>query len=104
LTSLILPVGYVNTNPEFFQVSILTYTAASPSIPTGVTTGIAALSGGSLLVYLVNPAATLTFTAGDSLEIVLGGNTYKVIIKLWQDFLVGFPVILLVGACESGLF
>ena len=73
-----LPVGYVNTNPEFFQVSILTYTAASPSIPTGVTTGIAALSGGSLLVYLVNPAATLTFTAGDSLEIVLGGNTYKV--------------------------
>lgn len=73
-----LPVGYVNTNPEFFQVSILTYTAASPSIPTGATRGIAALSGGSLLVYLINPTGTLTFTAGDSLEIVLGGNTYKV--------------------------
>ena len=73
-----IPTGYVNTNPEYFHVAIYTYTAASPSIPTAVAQGLAALSGGSVLIYLVNPAGTLSFSAGDSLEIVLGGNTYKV--------------------------
>ena len=73
-----IPAGYVNTNPEYFHVAIYTYTAASPSIPTAVAQGLAALSGGSVLIYLVNPAGTLSFSAGDSLEIVLGGNTYKV--------------------------
>lgn len=73
-----IPAGYVNTNPEYFQVAIYTYTAASPSIPTAIAQGLAALSGGSVLIYLVNPAGTLSFSAGDSLEIVLGGNTYKV--------------------------
>jgi hypothetical protein len=73
-----IPAGYVNTNPEYFHVAIYTYTAASPSIPTAIAQGLAALSGGSVLIYLVNPAGTLSFSAGDSLEIVLGGNTYKV--------------------------
>jgi len=73
-----IPTGYVNTNPEYFHVAIYTYTAASPSIPTAVAQGLAALSGGSVLIYLINPAGTLSFSAGDSLEIVLGGNTYKV--------------------------
>jgi hypothetical protein len=73
-----IPTGYLNANPEYFHVAIYTYTAASPSIPTAVAQGLAALSGGSVLIYLINPAGTLSFSAGDSLEIVLGGNTYKV--------------------------
>lgn len=73
-----IPAGYVNTNPEYFHVAIYTFTAASPSIPTAVAQGLAALSGGTMLFYLINPAGTLNFVAGDSLEVILGGNTYKI--------------------------
>ena len=74
-----LPVGYVAPNPEYFQVTIVTYTAASPIIPVGVYQGVGVLAGGgTVLVTLINPAATLVFAAGDSMEIIIGGFTYKV--------------------------
>jgi hypothetical protein len=74
-----LPVGYVAPNPEYFQVTIVTYTAASPLIPVGVYQGVGVLAGGgTVLVTLINPAATLVFAAGDSMEIIIGGFTYKV--------------------------
>jgi hypothetical protein len=74
-----LPVGYVAPNPEYFQVTIITYTAASPIIPVGVYQGVGVLAGGgTVLVTLINPAATLVFAAGDSMEIIIGGFTYKV--------------------------
>lgn len=74
-----LPVGYVAPNPEYFQATIITYTAASPLIPVGVYQGVGVLAGGgTVLVTLINPAATLVFAAGDSMEIIVGGFTYKV--------------------------
>lgn len=74
-----LPVGYVAPNPEYFQVTIITYTAASPIIPVGVYQGVGTLAGGgTVLATLINPAGTLVFAAGDSMEIIIGGFTYKV--------------------------
>ena len=74
-----LPVGYICPNPEYFQITIITYTSASPTIPTGVYRGVGLLAGGgTVLAILINPAGTLTFTVGDSMEIIVGGFTYKV--------------------------
>jgi hypothetical protein len=72
-----VPVGYQPTIPAYFSADIYTYTAASPSIPTGVSRGMVTISGTSLIVTLINPSGTLSFTAGDSFEIIIGGNSYK---------------------------
>jgi hypothetical protein len=72
-----VPVGYQPTIPAYFSADIYTYTAASPSIPTGVSRGMVIISGTSLIVTLINPSGTLSFTAGDSFEIIIGGNSYK---------------------------
>lgn len=74
-----LPVGYINPNPEYFQITIVTYTSASPTIPTGVYRGIGLLAGGgSLQAILINPSGTVNFSIGDGMEIIVGGFTYKV--------------------------
>jgi hypothetical protein len=74
-----LPVGYINPNPEYFQVTIITYTSAAPSVPANVYRGIGLLAGGgSLQVILINPAGTVNFALGDTMEIIVGGFTYKV--------------------------
>jgi hypothetical protein len=73
------PVGYVNLTPEYFQVTILAYTAASPSIPTAIYHGLGVLAGGGVLTFtMLNPAGTVNFVIGDSMEIIIGGFTYKV--------------------------
>ena len=72
-----VPVGYQPTVPVYFGADIYTYTAASPSIPTGVSRGMVILSGTSMIVTLINPAGTLSFSSGDSFEIIIGGNSYK---------------------------
>ena len=72
-----IPVGYQPTVPVYFGADIYTYTAASPSIPTGISRGMVIISGTSLIVTLINPSGTLSFTAGDSFEIIIGGNSYK---------------------------
>ena len=73
-----LPVGYINPNPEYFQVTIITYTSAAPTVPAGVYRGVGLLAGGgSLQVILINPAGTVNFALGDTMEIILGGFTYK---------------------------
>jgi len=72
-----IPLAYQSTVPVYFAADIYLYTAASPSVPTGIARGIVIMSGSSLIVTLVNPAGTLTFSAGDSFEIVIGGNSYK---------------------------
>ena len=73
-----IPTGYQPTVPAYFAADIYTYTAASPSVPTGVSRGIVTVSGISMIVTLVNPSGTLSFSSGDSFEIIIGGNSYKV--------------------------
>lgn len=72
-----IPLTYQTLIPVYFGVDIYLYTAASPSIPTGISRGIAIISGSSLIVTLINPAGSLSFATGDSFEIIIGGNSYK---------------------------
>jgi len=72
-----IPLAYQTLIPVYFGVDIYLYTAASPSIPTGISRGIAIISGSSLIVTLINPAGSLSFATGDSFEIIIGGNSYK---------------------------
>ena len=74
-----LPVGYINPNPEYFQVTIITYTSAAPTVPAGVYRGVGLLAGGgSVQAILINPAGTVNFALGDTMEIIVGGFTYKI--------------------------
>ena len=74
-----LPVGYINPNPEYFQVTIITYTSAAPTVPAGVYRGVGLLAGGgSVQAILINPAGTVNFVLGDTMEIIVGGFTYKI--------------------------
>jgi hypothetical protein len=74
-----LPVGYINPNPEYFQITIITYTSAAPTVPAGVYRGVGLLAGGgSLQAILINPAGTVNFALGDTMEIIVGGFTYKI--------------------------
>ena len=74
-----LPVGYINPNPEYFQITIITYTSAAPTVPAGVYHGVGLLAGGgSLQAILINPAGTVNFALGDTMEIIIGGFTFKI--------------------------
>jgi hypothetical protein len=48
-------------------------------VPAGVYHGVGLLAGGgSLQAILINPAGTVNFALGDTMEIIIGGFTFKI--------------------------
>jgi hypothetical protein len=78
LTIANIPAGYLPFYTQVFNVLILKYATTSGTPSTVVYQGVCYLNGTDLVVELNNPAASLTLSGTESLEIFVGGNSYAV--------------------------
>jgi len=74
-----IPAGYAPLYTQVFNVLILKYATVSGTPSTAVYQGACYLNGTDLVVELNNPAASVTLSGTESLEIFVGGNSYAVI-------------------------
>lgn len=74
-----IPAGYAPLYTQVFNVLILKYATVSGTPSTVVYQGACYLNGTDLVVELNNPAASVTLSGTESLEIFVGGNSYAVI-------------------------
>ena len=73
-----IPAGYSPFYTQVFNVLILKYATTSGTPSTAVYQGACYLNGTNLTVELNNPAASVTLSGTESLEIFIGGNSYAV--------------------------
>ena len=78
LTIANIPAGYAPLYTQVFSVLILKYATTSGTPSTAVYQGACYLNGTDLVVELNNPAASVTLSGTESLEIFVGGNSYAV--------------------------
>lgn len=74
-----IPAGYAPLYTQVFNVLILKYATVSGTPSTAVYQGACYMNGTDLVVELNNPAASVTLSGTESLEIFVGGNSYAVI-------------------------
>jgi len=73
-----IPAGYAPFYTQVFSVLILKYATTSGTPSTAVYQGACYMNGTDLVVELNNPAASVTLSGTESLEIFVGGNSYAV--------------------------
>lgn len=73
-----IPAGYAPLYTQVFSVLILKYATTSGTPSTAVYQGACYMNGTDLVVELNNPAASVTLSGTESLEIFVGGNSYAV--------------------------
>lgn len=78
LTIANIPAGYAPLYTQVFSVLILKYATTSGTPSTAVYQGACYMNGTDLVVELNNPAASVTLSGTESLEIFVGGNSYAV--------------------------
>jgi hypothetical protein len=78
LTIANIPAGYAPFYTQVFDVLILKYATTSGTPSTAVYHGACYLNGTDLVVELNNPAASVTLSGTESLEIFVGGRSYAV--------------------------
>ncbi len=78
LTIANIPAGYAPLYTQVFDVLILKYATTSGTPSTAVYHGACYLNGTDLVVELNNPAASVTLSGTESLEIFVGGRSYAV--------------------------
>lgn len=78
LTIANIPAGYAPFYTQTFDVLILKYATTSGTPSTAVYHGACYLNGTDLVVELNNPAASVTLSGTESLEIFIGGRSYAV--------------------------
>lgn len=74
-----VPAGYTPLYLPVFNVLILKYATTSGTPSTAVYQGVCYINGSDLSVELNNPAASLSLSVGESLEIFIGGNSYAAV-------------------------
>lgn len=74
-----IPAGYAPLYTQVFNVLILKYATVSGTPSTAVYQGACYMNGTDLVVELNNPAASVTLSGTESLEIFVGGNSYAVV-------------------------
>jgi hypothetical protein len=78
LTIANIPAGYAPFYTQVFDVLVLKYATTSGTPSTAVYHGACYLNGTDLVVELNNPAASVTLSGTESLEIFVGGRSYAV--------------------------
>jgi hypothetical protein len=74
-----LPAGYYPFYNQVFNVLILKYATTSGTSSTVVYQGVCVVNGSDIYIELNNPAASLTLSGTESLEIFIGGNSYATV-------------------------
>jgi hypothetical protein len=71
-----LPSGFNPTHTQFINITLVVYLAGSPSVVNSTVQALAEIGGNFLKINYLNAASNLVLSAGDQVEVLVGGTTY----------------------------
>jgi hypothetical protein len=71
-----LPSGFNPTHTQFINITLAVYLAGSPSVVNSTVQALAEIGGNFLKITFLNTAGNLVLSAGDQVEVLVGGVTY----------------------------
>ena len=71
-----LPSGFNPTHTQFINITLVVYLAGSPSVVNSTVQALAEIGGNFLKLNYLNATSNLVLSAGDQVEVLVGGTTY----------------------------
>ena len=71
-----LPSGFNPTHTQFINITLVVYLAGSPSVVNSTVQALAEIGVNFLKISYLNATSNLVLSAGDQVEVLVGGTTY----------------------------